>query len=218
MRWKPSTAGSPRTNAAQSSLPFLAIEWLARHAGEPSLFVYWRAYAEDHSDWSRAFETAFGLTPDAFYAAFERYRATLRNPGLPPPADDAAEPVITTSGTPSPAIVATVRTEVERLQSFYRDRFKAGGADYTVRIADGEMYEESARLVSEFVRSCRTRALLPTGSRGRARRELRRGERWPTCSRAITTPVLTPTVYYQHDAEAGWRAASGPIRATTTPR
>ena len=60
------------------SLPLLAVDWLARHAGEPSLFAYWREYAEDHSDWRRAFETAFGLTPDAFYAAFEAYRATLR--------------------------------------------------------------------------------------------------------------------------------------------
>ena len=142
-------------------LPFLAVEWLAEHAGEPSLFAYWRAYAEDHSDWRRAFETAFGLTPDAFYAVFERYRATLWNPGPPPPADDAAEPVITTSGTPSAAIVATVRTEVERLQSFFRDRFKAGGADYTLRIADGETYEESARLLFGEVGRCRTRAPFP---------------------------------------------------------
>ena len=80
---------------------------------------------------------------------------------LPHLADDVAEPIITTSGTPSAAIVATIRTEVERLQSFFRDRFEAGGADYTIRIVDGEMYEESARLVSEFVDSCRARAPFP---------------------------------------------------------
>ena len=78
VRWKPSTARSPRANAAETFLPFLAVERLVRHAGEPSLFVYWRAYAEDPYYWRHAFETAFGLTPEAFYAAFERYRATLR--------------------------------------------------------------------------------------------------------------------------------------------
>ena len=80
---------------------------------------------------------------------------------LPHLADDVAEPIITTSGTPSAAIVATIRTEVEGLQSFFRDRFEAGGADYTIRIVDGEMYEDSARLVSEFVDSCRARAPFP---------------------------------------------------------
>ena len=58
-------------------LGFLAAEWLADHAGETALFDFYRERHVSPS-WEAAFEAAFGLTPDAFYAEFERYRATLR--------------------------------------------------------------------------------------------------------------------------------------------
>ena len=58
-------------------LGFLAADWLADHAGETALLDYFRERRVSPS-WEAAFEAAFGLTPDAFYEEFERYRATLR--------------------------------------------------------------------------------------------------------------------------------------------
>ena len=54
-------------------LGFLAAEWLADHAGETALLDFYRERHVSPS-WQAAFEAAFGLTPDAFYAEFERYR------------------------------------------------------------------------------------------------------------------------------------------------
>ena len=65
-------AGSRETNA----LGFLAAERLVALAGEPALFAYYEALP-DASGWREAFETAFGLTPAAFYADFEAYRARV---------------------------------------------------------------------------------------------------------------------------------------------
>ncbi len=57
-----------------SGLSFLAAEWLAEHAGEPALFEYYRLLPSSDS-WEAAFEGAFGITIDDFYAAFAAYRA-----------------------------------------------------------------------------------------------------------------------------------------------
>ena len=56
------------------ALSFLAADWLAQHAGEPALFEYYRQLPSSDS-WEAAFEGAFGITIDDFYAAFEAYRA-----------------------------------------------------------------------------------------------------------------------------------------------
>ena len=56
------------------SLTFLAVEWLADHAGEPALFEYYRLLPSSRS-WQEAFAGAFGIGVDDFYAAFEAYRA-----------------------------------------------------------------------------------------------------------------------------------------------
>ncbi|MCY4087453.1 MAG: hypothetical protein OXG37_11405 [Actinomycetia bacterium] len=72
------------------ALGALAVEWLAAHAVTPGAFAptggEW-VHQDDGAalefarqigrgvDWQIAFEAAFGLSPDAFYAAFERYHA-----------------------------------------------------------------------------------------------------------------------------------------------
>ena len=58
------------------ALSFLAADWLAQRAGEPALFEYYRLLPTSDS-WQDAFEGAFGITIDDFYAAFAEYRAGL---------------------------------------------------------------------------------------------------------------------------------------------
>ncbi len=58
------------------ALGFLAAERLVALAGEPALFAYYEALPGAAS-WREAFEAAFGLTPAAFYADFEAYRARV---------------------------------------------------------------------------------------------------------------------------------------------
>ena len=68
------------TNAARGqveALGYLAVEWLANHAGEPAVFEYYRVLPSSTSA-EAAFESAFGLTLENFYEQFEAYRATLR--------------------------------------------------------------------------------------------------------------------------------------------
>ncbi len=59
---------------AARALSFLAADWLAQRAGEPALFEYYRLLPSS-DDWRDAFEGAFGITIDDFYAAFAAYRA-----------------------------------------------------------------------------------------------------------------------------------------------
>ncbi len=61
------------------ALGFLAVEWLANHAGDPAIFDYYRRLPEATSR-DEAFEGAFGLTLEKFYEQFEAYRATLGAP------------------------------------------------------------------------------------------------------------------------------------------
>ena len=57
------------------ALSFLAADWLVVRAGEPAIFEYYRL-RQSTDDWREAFEGAFGITIDDFYAAFAEYRAT----------------------------------------------------------------------------------------------------------------------------------------------
>ena len=59
---------------SRRALSFLAADWLAQHAGERSIFEYYRLLPSSAS-WQEAFEGAFGITIDDFYAAFAKYRA-----------------------------------------------------------------------------------------------------------------------------------------------
>ena len=59
---------------AARALSFLAADWLAQRAGEPALFEYYRLLPTSDS-WQEAFEGAFGMAIDDFYAAFAEHRA-----------------------------------------------------------------------------------------------------------------------------------------------
>ena len=59
------------------ALGFLAVEWLAKRAGDSAVFEYHRQ-EPFRTGLEAAFESAFGLTLDDFYKQFEAYRATLR--------------------------------------------------------------------------------------------------------------------------------------------
>ncbi len=55
----------------------LACERLSATFGEDSVLSRFWVSMEQTRDWNAAFVAAFGVSPDAFYADFERYRATL---------------------------------------------------------------------------------------------------------------------------------------------
>ena len=61
------------------ALGFLAVEWLAEHAGEPAVFEYYRVLPSSPSR-AAAFEAAFGLTFEDFFERFEAYRMRLELP------------------------------------------------------------------------------------------------------------------------------------------
>ena len=55
---------------------FLASEWLTDRAGVSSHISYWTALAESPS-WHQALLSAFGMTADGFYRAFDQHREDL---------------------------------------------------------------------------------------------------------------------------------------------
>ncbi len=126
-------AGSRETNA----LGFLAAERLVALAGEPALFAYYEALPEA-AGWREAFEAAFGIAPEAFYADFDAYSAEAAPP-LPHLADDREEPVLAFAGDVPAGTQAAVRAEFDNLRAFYAERFGLGGLDFTIwAAADAE--------------------------------------------------------------------------------
>ena len=115
------------------ALASFAGEWLAERAGEPALFEYYRLLPTSES-WQGAFEGAFGITVDAFYEAFEAYRATVAPP-LPHLADDSDEPVLLFVGDIPTETQTAILAEFDSLQAFFNERFAAGTADYTAFVA-----------------------------------------------------------------------------------
>ena len=67
--------GGPRDEPVEA-LTFLAADQLISLAGEPALFEYYRLLPSSDT-WQDAFQGAFGITIDDFYAAFAEYRAGL---------------------------------------------------------------------------------------------------------------------------------------------
>jgi hypothetical protein len=114
------------------ALAFLAGEWLAERAGEPALFDYLRQLPTSDG-WEAAFEAAFGMSVEDFHEAFEAYRAEVAPP-LPHLADDSDEPVLVLVGEMTPETREAVRARFSRVQDFFRERFEAGTADYTVYV------------------------------------------------------------------------------------
>ena len=115
------------------SLGFLAVEWLTPRAGDFALTEYYRLYWSAMG-WGRAFEAAFGMTVDDFYAEFEAVRATLVPP-LPHMDDDAEAPVLVVLDDLPPEHEAPIRTEFEQYGSFLDGRFDAPTRDLTVYVA-----------------------------------------------------------------------------------
>ena len=62
------------------ALASLAGVRLAEHAGEASLFEYYRQLPASVS-WEEAFGAAFGMSAADFHEAFEAYRAEAAPPG-----------------------------------------------------------------------------------------------------------------------------------------
>ena len=119
------------------ALTFLAGEWLAEHAGEPTLFEYYRQLPSS-ANWQEAFEASFGITADAFYEDFEAHRAEVAPP-LPHLTDDSDEPVLVILGEIPPEKEAAVRTTFAGIQELFGERLAAGSADYTAYVgADAE--------------------------------------------------------------------------------
>jgi hypothetical protein len=54
----------------------IAIDYLFNQFGEDALFSYWENLGKSR-DWKSAFQTTFGLTPDAFYQNYEAYLKSL---------------------------------------------------------------------------------------------------------------------------------------------
>ena len=120
-------------DGTQTSLGFLAIDWLVRHAGEPALLQYYRRLPSAGTR-QEAFTAAFGMRVDDFYAAFEAYRGEIAPPH-PHLVDDRIEPVLVLVGEIPAATVAAARADFQDVQRFFRDRFGAGPVDYTVYVA-----------------------------------------------------------------------------------
>ena len=132
----------------------LAVEWLAGHAasGADETFgpadAAWTSRLADEGShlsyygllssspgWPDAFEDAFGLAPDVFYARFDSYLHALARAFLPHLADDVDEVVVAVSGPAAAEQVAAVRDELSRVQSFFSERFGAPPVDYTLHLA-----------------------------------------------------------------------------------
>ncbi len=115
------------------SVSFLAVEWLAEQAGEPALFEYYRLLPISDS-WQEAFEGAFGITVEEFYAAFEAYRGEVAPP-LPHLTDDVDAPILVFVAEIPEETTARIRAQFEAVQAVLRERFGSGPVDYTVFVA-----------------------------------------------------------------------------------
>ena len=116
----------------------VAVNWLVGHSTEESLVDFFKALAAPSATWQEAFETAFGIAPGDFYAAFEAYRAEAAPP-LPHLTDDGDEPVLAFLGDVPSAVQAAVRAEFAKVRAFFTDRFGAETPDFTAFVgADAE--------------------------------------------------------------------------------
>jgi len=67
------------------SMVYLAVDFLVVNHGLVGFRSYWQAPGA----WPSRFTTAFGISPQDFYDAFEGYRRTLRQIPFDPPVNDA---------------------------------------------------------------------------------------------------------------------------------
>ena len=113
-------------------LGFLAADWLVDHAGEPSLLNYYRLLPSSDS-WEEAFASAFDLTTDEFYDAFEAYRAEVAPP-LPHLTDDAVRPIAVFLGDVPEHTRDEMQAEMDAVHTFLIERFGAESSEYSVYV------------------------------------------------------------------------------------
>ena len=120
---------------AAEALSFLAGDWLVQRAGERALFEYFRLLPSSGS-WRAAFEEAFEIGVEEFYAAFAEYRGDVVTP-LPHLADDRDQPLLMFLGAIPEGTRAALRAKLGDVQTLFRERFDTGPVDYTLYIAAG---------------------------------------------------------------------------------
>ena len=118
---------------AYNGLSFLALEWLASHAGDLAIPEYYRLLPRSLR-WEDAFEAAFGITVSDFYDVFEAYAETVAPP-LPHLTDLRREPAIVFLGDVPASTELAISAEFERVRAFFAERFKARAAESTVYAA-----------------------------------------------------------------------------------
>ena len=121
-----------RDGEANGGVAFLAVEWLAARAGDPSIFEYYRLLPSSET-WKEAFATAFGITIEEFFAAFEEYRAELVLP-VAHLADDRTGPVLVFLGDVPEDREAAIRADFERVGAFVSERFEAEPREFTLYV------------------------------------------------------------------------------------
>ena len=157
--------GEGSTDSAATSQNLLPLQ---EQAQNESFIEYYRLLPSSQV-WEDAFERAFGISPDAFYAAFEptreeagfasalralfnigleeftgdreAYREAAKRP-LPHTQDDVIEPVAVFIGDVAPDRQKAVRTRVKDVSAFLTGQLGADPYEYSVYVAADE---ESAR-------------------------------------------------------------------------
>ena len=124
--------GAAHPSRLNYHLGFLAADWLVDHAGEPSLLNYYRLLPSSDS-WEEAFASAFDLTTDEFYDAFEAYRAEVAPP-LPHLTDDVVRPVALSVGNVPVHIRDAIQSEMDDVHTFLVERFGADPSEYSVYV------------------------------------------------------------------------------------
>ena len=109
------------------ALGSLASEWLLEELGKTSQVDYWKALAES-TTWEAAFSSAFGMTADDFYEAFEQHVAALI---AELPVGRAGGVVLGPGGEPVDGIGVRVEAE-ETLSTWFAETTQDGTFDLHV--------------------------------------------------------------------------------------
>ena len=115
-----------------AALGFLAADSLVELAGDRAIFEYFRLLSSSAS-WQDAFEAAFGLTVDDFYTAFAAHRADVAPP-LPHLAVEGEGTAVLFVGDVPAETQAEARSVVERVRTFFAERFGAEAANLRVYV------------------------------------------------------------------------------------
>ena len=118
-------------------LAFLAVEWLADHAGEHAILEYYRVLRSG-KDWQPAFETAFGISVDDFYEAFEKHRAEVAPASV---LHRVSGVMLDPDGYPVAGVQIATRRR-EQMVAFEGFTITEVDGTFELRVADGGYYFE----------------------------------------------------------------------------